>query len=122
MTKKDRRPPNAPKQLRLGDRPPFVSKNMHIFLQVFLVVIGVGFIRWLHYSRTVVNPQLKSDVANASYSSFNSVGVLWSPFTDRSFRMPGEHTVHSVTLECAIGNHDPLYLEWPGIVIRMTVF
>jgi hypothetical protein len=74
MAKKhDKRPPQAAQQLKLGDRPPFMSKRMDLALKIFLVVVGVGFMRWLQYQRVHINPQLKSDLANASYSDFNEV-------------------------------------------------
>lgn len=76
MTKKhDKRPPQAAQHLKLGDRPPGITKWMDISLKAFLVVVGVVFMRWLQYQRVHINPQLKSDLPTANYSNFNEVGL-----------------------------------------------
>jgi hypothetical protein len=84
VKKRDNRPPTASKQLRLGDRPPFISKTMHNVLIVLLAVIAFAFIRYLQYSRITVNPQLKSDLKEAAYSDHNQV-IFWGFKDKRGF-------------------------------------
>lgn len=74
--KREHKPENAQQQLKLGDRPPFISKRMHYVIQIVLVIVGVAFLRWMQYRRVRIDPQLKSDLLNASYSNYNPVNIL----------------------------------------------
>ncbi|KAI6175412.1 putative mannosyl-oligosaccharide glucosidase [Aphelenchoides bicaudatus] len=84
MTKKhDKKPPQAAKQLHLGDRPPFVPKWMDNFLKVFLVFVGIACMRWFQYQRVSINPQMKSTLPTANYSTFNE--DAWGTYRPQSY-------------------------------------
>ncbi|CAD5226415.1 unnamed protein product [Bursaphelenchus xylophilus] len=70
MSKKkvDKKPSSVPKALRLGDRPPFISKNQHYFIQAVVVIAGIAFVRYLNYRNAELNPAVLSTLPRAAHS------------------------------------------------------
>lgn len=78
MSKKkvDKKPENANKALKLGDRPPFVSQFQHYVIQGVVIIFGLFLLRYRYFFGPSAHPNELSILPDLNYSSqFNRVSI-----------------------------------------------